>query len=56
MSEREQPEVDPSEQGNYEGVSGGDTTSQSGDPNYEAGRSGGEIAEDEETLTEPEGE
>jgi hypothetical protein len=36
MSEREQPEVDPSELGNYEGVSGGEYTSQSGDPSVEA--------------------
>ena len=31
-----EPEVDPSEMGNYEGVTGGDTTAQSGDPNAEA--------------------
>ncbi len=56
MTEREQPEVDPAELGNYEGVSGGDTTPQSGDPDAEAARTGSEVAEDEETLTEPGGE
>ena len=45
MSEREQPEVDPAELGNYEGVSGGETTSQSGDPNAESAQEG--VGEDE---------
>jgi hypothetical protein len=46
MSEREQPAgVDPSEQGNYEGVSGGETTAQSGDPDAEAARQ--DVGEDE---------
>jgi hypothetical protein len=56
MSEREQSGPDPSEQGNYEGVSGGEFTAQSGDPDAEAARTGSEVAEDEETLTEPGGE
>ncbi len=51
MDEREQPEVDPAELGNYEGVSGGDTSPQSGDPDAEAAR---ERAGDDEP--EPEGE
>ena len=32
--------VDPAEQGNYEGVSGGETTPQSGDPATQAAREG----------------
>ena len=47
MSEREQqPEVDPAEQGNYEGVSGGEVSAQSGDPNAEAAQQQ-ETSEDE---------
>ncbi len=47
MSEREQPAgVDPSEHGNYEGVSGGETSAQSGDPDAEAAQQQ-EMSEDE---------
>jgi hypothetical protein len=52
MSEREQPEVDPAEMGNYEGVSGGEYTSQSGDPEAEAAQEAQAGAGDED----PEGE
>ena len=46
MTERERPdEVDPAEQGNYEGVSGGETTPQSGAPDAEAAQEG--VGEDE---------
>ena len=40
-----EPEVDPSEMGNYEGVAGGDTTAQSGDPNAEAAKQASEDGE-----------
>ncbi len=47
MSEREQsPGVDPSEHGNYEGVSGGEFSAQSGDPDAEAAQQQ-ETSEDE---------
>ena len=47
MSEREQPsEVDPAELGNYEGVSGGDVSPQSGDPTAESAQEQG-PSEDE---------
>ncbi len=47
MSEREERAgVDPSEQGNYEGVSGGEVSPQSGDPDAEAARQQ-ETSEDE---------
>jgi len=48
-SEREQPEVDPAEMGNYEGVSGGETTSQSGDPDAEAAQ---QAQDDQEGAAE----
>lgn len=35
-TERDVAETDPAELGNYEGVSGGETTPQSGDPDAEA--------------------
>ena len=46
MSEREERASDPSEQGNYEGVSGGEVSAQSGDPNAEAAQQQ-ETSEDE---------
>ena len=49
MSEREQPEVDPAELGNYEGVSGGDVSPQSGDPTAESAQ---ETAEDQDGEAE----
>ncbi len=47
MTERD-PEVDPAELGNYEGVSGGEYTSQSGDPDAEAAKDAQAGQDDEE--------
>ena len=47
MSEREQSsDVDPAELGNYESVSGGETSPQSGDPDADPGQQQ-EMGEDE---------
>jgi hypothetical protein len=40
-SDPDRKPVDPAEHGNYEGVSGGDTTPPSGDPDAEAAQEGG---------------